>query len=430
MFVTDAGDGWQTLPNRDPPTFRLGPATDERHRVTQADTVYHNELASRYDEREELFHPRVMSMSRRLAPENWVKAVTLRAGDETERLAEYHQFHGRGLRARELPRTLRGARLHLDQNPLPQRTFSWPARGPTRLQMGAKASVAPGWIGGPISNELPHGGQKDEELKAGMTATETRSECITHSVEFSPTPWPPLGAGRVLAVPCAYNEMPKIGRVLDRIAGLVDVDVLVVDDASTDGTTQLLLERGVRTIRHQRRRGAGACVRTAIHYFLEHHYDVLVFMAGNDKDRPAEISRLVNPILCDEADLVQGSRYLPGGRTANMPRYRQIATRYIHPWLFSRLSGLRMTDTTNGFRAISRRVLEDPRVDLEPSWLDHYELEPYLLYKAIRLGYRVGEVPVSKFYPPKSLGYTKMKPIFGWWSIVRPIVLLGLGLRR
>lgn len=74
-------------------------------------------------------------------------------------------------------------------------------------------------------------------------------------------------------------------------------------------------------------------------------------------------------------------------------------------------------------------MLEDPRLDLEPDWLDEYSLEPYLLYKAIRLGWRVGEVPVSKIYPPRSVGYTKMKPITGWWSIIRPVLLLGLGLR-
>ncbi|MEE9294171.1 MAG: glycosyltransferase family 2 protein [Phycisphaerae bacterium] len=234
----------------------------------------------------------------------------------------------------------------------------------------------------------------------------------------------------VLVAPCAYNEIPKIARVLDRLDGVPGIDVVVVDDGSTDGTTQLIRSRNQATVRHQHRSGAGACVRSAIHYFLDRDYEILVMLAGNDKDRPAEILRLIEPILGNECDLVQGSRYLPGGYAGNTPFYRRVATRYVHPWLFSGVIGQRMTDTTNGFRAIHRRVLQDSRMNLEARWLDGYELEPYLLYKAVKLGYRVGEVPVTKVYPPKAVGYTKMKPVTGWWSILRPIFLLGLGIKN
>ena len=64
------------------------------------------------------------------------------------------------------------------------------------------------------------------------------------------------------------------------------------------------------------------------------------------------------------------------------------------------------------------------------SWLDRYELEPYLLLKAIRLGYRHCEVPVTKIYPPHEHGYTKMRPVVDWWSILRPVVYLGLGMKK
>ena len=75
-------------------------------------------------------------------------------------------------------------------------------------------------------------------------------------------------------------------------------------------------------------------------------------------------------------------------------------------------------------------MLEDERIDLEQTWLDGYELEPYLYLRAARLGYRIHEVPVTKVYPPKSLGQTKMKPISGWWSILRPLVYVGLGIKK
>ena len=89
-----------------------------------------------------------------------------------------------------------------------------------------------------------------------------------------------------------------------------------------------------------------------------------------------------------------------------------------------------MTDTTNGYRALRLEVLNDNRVNLDQDWLDKYELEPYLLYTLIRLGYGVREAPVTKIYPMRALGYTKMKPITGWWSILRPILLLGFGIKK
>jgi dolichol-phosphate mannosyltransferase len=110
-----------------------------------------------------------------------------------------------------------------------------------------------------------------------------------------------------------------------------------------------------------------------------------------------------------------------------MPRYRRIAT-HLHPLLFSLVARRRVTESTNGFRAIHRRVLEDPRLRLDAPWLDRYELEPYLYLRAIRLGYRTREVPVAKVYPPRALGQTKMRPVVDWWSILRPLVYAGLGI--
>ena len=113
-----------------------------------------------------------------------------------------------------------------------------------------------------------------------------------------------------------------------------------------------------------------------------------------------------------------------------MPRHRVLATRYLHPKLTSWLTGQRVTDSTNGFRALKLAVLDDPRIRLEQAWLDRYELEPYLLYQALHFGYRVREVPVTKIYPDFAVGYTKMKPVLGWWSILRPLLYLKLGIRQ
>ena len=235
---------------------------------------------------------------------------------------------------------------------------------------------------------------------------------------------------RVLAASIAHNEASKIGRVIERFPpGLVE-RIVVVDDASTDDTPAVAAGKGATILTHARRSGAGAAIRTAIKYAAAEGFDVIVVLAGNDKDRPAEIERLLAPIAEAGFDFVQGSRYLKGGDFGNMPFYRQIATRYVHPLLFSLFAGRRFTDTTNGFRAIRLSALRDSRIDLDQAWLDQYELEPYLFFTMARLGYKVTEVPVTKIYPPHELGYTKMKPVTGWWSILRPVFLLGLGIRR
>lgn len=233
---------------------------------------------------------------------------------------------------------------------------------------------------------------------------------------------------RVVAVPVVFNERQKIVRVLDRFTpGLVD-EVVVVDDGSNDGSPEEVERRGVKVVRHRQRRGVGAAIRTGIHYARENHFDVIVILAGNDKDRPSEIPLLIKAIE-QGYEVVQGSRYLAGGQSGGMPMYRKFATR-LHPWLMRLFTGFPWTDTTNGFRAIRLTLFDDPRINIEQAWLDRYELEPYILFKAVKTGHKVTEVPVTKIYPPRELGYTKMKPITGWWSILRPVFLLGLGLRK
>lgn len=235
---------------------------------------------------------------------------------------------------------------------------------------------------------------------------------------------------RILAVPVAFNEEKKIRSVLERFKNVQGIDeVLLLNDASTDSTPSVARELGYKVLSQTKRQGVGAAIRKAIRYAEENHFDILVILAGNDKDRPNEIHRLTDAIK-EGYDFVQGSRYLPGGDFGNMPLYRQISTRFIHPFLFSLITLRRITDSTNGFRAIRVSVFQDKRIDIDQSWLDQYELEPYIFYKFIQLGYKVKEVPVTKIYPPKALGYTKMKPITGWWSILRPLFLLGLGIKK
>ncbi len=233
---------------------------------------------------------------------------------------------------------------------------------------------------------------------------------------------------KIVAIAPALNEAGKIGSVVQRIPReLVDL-TLVVDDGSTDSTAQEAERFGATVICFDRVKGAGAALRAGIDYAIQHQYDIVVVLAGNNKDAPEEIIRLIRPIVDEGQDFVQGSRFVTGGLYGNMPFYRVLATR-LHPLLFSMVSGKKVTESTNGFRAFRTSLFADKGINLWQDWLDQYELEPYLYYKIIKCGYNTTEVPVTKIYPPKQLGYTKMKPLIGWWSILRPLLYLALRLK-
>ena len=234
----------------------------------------------------------------------------------------------------------------------------------------------------------------------------------------------------VIAIVPVFNEEAKIGKVVGRMPRQFVDEVLVVDDGSTDHSAEVARSFDAQVISMDATLGVGAALQTGYRYAIKQGYDVSVTVAGNNKDAPEEIPSLLEPIAEDRADFVQGSRFLKrGANFGAMPVYRQIATR-LHPLIFSLVARRWVTESTNGFRAVRTRIFADPRLDLSQSWLRQYELEPYLYLRSIQLGYRTAEVPVTKIYPPKHSGQTKMKPIVGWWSILRPLLYAGFGLRK
>src|SRR5215469_8791728 len=231
----------------------------------------------------------------------------------------------------------------------------------------------------------------------------------------------------VMLIAPAFNEEGKIGTVVRRTPRDIVDAILVVDDGSTDDTAAIARREGAEVVSLGRVCGVGAAIRRGFDETRRRDIAIAVVIAGNNKDAPEEITRLLDPI-CDEGrDFVIGSRFLAGGRYGgDMPRYRQVATR-LHPLLVSLFCGRRVTESSNGYRAMKVALLADQRIDLHQDWLDGYELEVYLLMKLIKLGYRTTEVPVSKIYPPRAVGNTKMRPLIDWWNMLFPIFVIGLG---
>jgi len=228
-----------------------------------------------------------------------------------------------------------------------------------------------------------------------------------------------------------YNQGELARKTLNKFPQNRNYDVLVINDGSTDRTSEYIQEFDFKVIHHSRNQGVGASIKTGVKYALENKYQVMAVIAGNNKDDPKEIPLLLKPILEKNFDYVQGSRFKKGGRWDNLPVFRYMGVK-IHALLLTLLTGKRCTDALNGFRAFRLDVFEDPRIHIWQDWLNRYELEMYLHLKLLRLGYRFKEVSVSKIYPIdlKNVKYTHIKPVWDWWRILRPLILIGLGLRR
>jgi len=237
----------------------------------------------------------------------------------------------------------------------------------------------------------------------------------------------PLPQPQVAVVLTALNEAGKIGRTLDKFPRDGRVEAIVIDDGSTDGTGHEARAHGADAVlRHRHRRGVGAGIKTGFAWARENRRPYLALLAGDDQHDPADLPRAFDFLLRHELDYVQGSRWMRGGRVEGRSGGRALGTR-VYALVFSVIVGRRITDATNGFRIFRSSLLDDRNINIEQEWLNSYELEPYLLYKAIRRGYRLAEFPVTVRY--HTAGYTKMRGLADWWRLLRPAILLRIGKR-
>ncbi len=209
------------------------------------------------------------------------------------------------------------------------------------------------------------------------------------------------------------NEGERIIRELKRAqaAGVPEAaDIVLCDGGSTDGSTaeKLLRPLGVNTLLTKEDAGRqGAQLRMGIFWALQRGYEGVITIDGNDKDSIEDVPRFIEK-LKEGYDLVQGSRFIQGGKAVNTPLVRLLSVKLIHAPVISLTAHKRFTDTTNAYRAYSARYLRHPQVQPLRDVFMTYELLAYLSVRATQLGLKACEIPVTRAYPKAGKTPTKI----------------------
>ena len=209
------------------------------------------------------------------------------------------------------------------------------------------------------------------------------------------------------------NEGERIRSELGRAkaANIPDyADIAICDGGSTDGSTDesTLLSLNVNSLLIKQDIGKqGAQLRMGIWWALKRGYKGIITIDGNNKDSIEDIPRFIEK-LDQGYDLIQGSRFIKGGRAINTPLMRLVAVRLIHAPVISMTAHQKFTDTTNAYRAYSAKYLTDERVQPLRDIFMTYELLAYLSVRATQLGMKACEIPVTREYPKKGKTPTKI----------------------
>ena len=229
---------------------------------------------------------------------------------------------------------------------------------------------------------------------------------------------------KIVAVVPAYNEAAAIGKVVDEIRSFdPSIDVVVVDDASTDETASVAHAHGATVLELPFNVGIGGAVQTGFRYALEHGYDLAVRLDGDGQHDASEISKLLEPLERGEAELVIGSRFVDRGGSYRPPFARRVGIR-LFARLVSILGGQRVTDTTSGFLALDR-----PGIELFAAEYPHDYPEVEATLVALRSGLRLAQVQVEM--RERETGSSSITFVRSLYYIVKVMLaLLMTSLRR
>ncbi len=195
----------------------------------------------------------------------------------------------------------------------------------------------------------------------------------------------------------AFNESRSIGGIIRRVGVQVD-KVVVINDFSSDETPLIAQYLGATVLNHSRNMGVGAAMQTGINYSKATKPDIVVTLDADGQHKPEDIPRVIQPILSGEADLVLGSRFLRGN-PPDMPAIKLLGNKFF-VYLIRFLTGIELTDTQTGFRALNRRALA--KLDLEANYTYVQEMIIDLHTK----GFRIVEVPITAL--PREYGSSKV----------------------
>jgi dolichol-phosphate mannosyltransferase len=214
-------------------------------------------------------------------------------------------------------------------------------------------------------------------------------------------------ADRLLIAIPTYNERENIGELLPALlASYPEAHVVVIDDNSPDGTGQVVAALAARDprihlIRRDKKRGLGSAYRTAFAWALEREYGHVLVMDADRSHDPAQIRRLLDAAA--RADVVVGSRYVPGGRVEHWPLSRRVLS-----WGGNQLArlavGRQVRDWTAGFKCYGRPALASLALDGIRS--EGYSFQIEILFHCHRAGWKIQEVPIT--FEDRRLGRTKM----------------------
>jgi glycosyltransferase involved in cell wall biosynthesis len=194
--------------------------------------------------------------------------------------------------------------------------------------------------------------------------------------------------GRVIALIPAYNEAARVGEVVARAREQVD-EVVVIDDGSNDGTAAAAEKAGARILRHEKNRGKGGAIATALDYFGRSDAEFAILLDADGQHDPAEITKFVETADREQADIVVGNRM---GDTGEMPVVRRLTNEFTS-WVTSKMARQRIPDSQCGFRLLRRSVLEDLRLSTA-----RFETETEMLIQAARAGHRIVSIPIRTIY--------------------------------
>lgn len=220
------------------------------------------------------------------------------------------------------------------------------------------------------------------------------------------------------------NEGERIKRELET-AKASDIgakcDIILCDGGSTDGSTDIerLRALNVNTLLVKTGPGRqGAQLRMGLWWAVQRGYEGFITIDGNDKDSIEDIPRFICKL--DEGyDFIQGSRFIKGGEAIRTPLLRLLSVRLLHAPVISLTAGEQFTDTTNAFRAHSRKYITHPDVQPFRDIFVSYELLAYLSVRASQLGLKTCEVPVRRAYPKAGKAPTKISFFKGNSELLR-----------